>query len=1540
MTDDSPGTVGINLVPQLKGKNIDLCIICQHKKDSKGESKLTSTENGRTILIDASRFFEDGIIQDLDEASLKIIQYHLHSCFSSYRKKWERAKKRSLDHEPSDPSPSTTSYINHTNRPKRSKLLSTQPSPNEKTCIICYHIKCHGDSKRYRVSERDCANNLLKATAFYKDIVQTRIVFLETIEDVFAADIMYHKGCLRKYLKGFQRDVDALMSSNFENDINPDAITVCHRIFNELDIKSQGYSLSDVRDEINKQIPCAAISNRSLKNMLIDYFGETICFTYPKEINKSQMFYSVSIKSEDVAETLRRVDVVEMCAEKLQKECKLYDFELSGSFNSAEDADLSYNKYTNNRPPTWERFFNAMFPYRPNSVPLHRKCDTIFQIFHYMLHNGNVRTPFHISCAELIHDTCRSKILLQIFNKLGLSISYHDLLEIDIGLAQRIIDAAGPHRTPVSSDIESSVLIHGAMDNFDHDERTLSGKGGSHDTILMLFQNNPMNTGKPFNKMSKKPESMKGGKRSLETILTCQKLLKRGNFIKGNIPKSFIPSKKLCFSSINKKAIMEHKLWVLIRNFQPGYENIPSFPAVKSLLNQNSNILTRCAFTPIIPHPATEADTIFTTMVNFQDVLNQKKLKAGPLWSDEGVYRIAKEIQLSDPDKFNNIFLGIGGFHLEKVVIGCLGSYLEKSGIKEVFVEQEVFGPGVVNSVMNGGHYVRGKRGMSLLAESMERLQFQAFMQQCDNRTLENLKYEVGLLQTLMESPKKNEKDIRSHWNVCLTELDLIEQDLNKFVKAGSESSPLFSYWSKFISELVPVLRDLTRSFRDSDWILHLSAVHRAIPLCFAFDRINYKRWLPVYYEDCLTLPTKFPDIYSEFVKGNFVVMHSMKKSSALPMDQALEKEYNKPAKSQSGIIGFTRRKEAVCKWNLIKHEKAKYRGFLYAACQMDDEDEYSLHHEYASSTTLIDQQNNSLLIEYILQRTNPFERAEGSTELINIATGTKVEVEEVDFLLNCVSLGESARDEFYESRFEKKTASLFDKITKTKKTKQKSKKKQVIYDVAKETVNFLRTIDYSRLRNFDLKLLLTYEITPTSFYLMKDGFIRKSNKSELTNELKKQIPKKEILKSLPSTENQRAIVIDFMAYARKVPVIKQKLKTYRDFMTHIWNSFQSISATCTRIDIIFDLYHDQSIKASERKRRAKNDGIVTFITNLNQPLPIEMDKFWGISKNKVALQQIFIQFITEEICNNNFEKELFLGGSHKQGHMKCYSVLNGVFQEQRLLECYHEEADDRIFFHVNNAVKVGNFGSVAIASPDTDVFINATYHFKNLGLQELWVVSGRSDSRSAIPIHNLVSSMDPDFVQVLPAIHSLTGCDTTSKFSTKTKAVKMGLKKGFDLLNSFGRETINDNIIADAEAFLLSCITTHDVNSFDELRHIVYHEKHSKFDIEKFPPTSATVEQHIRRAFLQCYMWTHAPYNEQIVINQENYGYVFDEDNDIIPLLTNDLISPEDFPLPCNCLKCSKGTVCPCRIKGIMCCFYCKCNSGLSCKNPLNESK
>ena len=262
-----------------------------------------------------------------------------------------------------------------------------------------------------------------------------------------------------------------------------------------------------------------------------------------------------------------------------------------------------------------------------------------------------------------------------------------------------------------------------------------------------------------------------------------------------------------------------------------------------------------------------------------------------------------------------------------------------------------------------------------------------------------------------------------------------------------------------------------------------------------------------------MALPKKFPNMYAAFMNGDFVVRHSFRKGSAVPIDQALEKEYNKPAKSPSGIIGVTRRKEAVYKWNLIKHEKAKYRKFLYNTCLMNDDDEYSLHHQFSLSMTKANEKSVSLLMEYVLQRGNPFNTGKHK-DIINIATGTRVDEDETNFLLSRISLGETARDEFYESCLKEKSLKLFDTIPKTKK---KSKKATTLttYDVNKETVKFLRNIDYARLRKFDLRCLMKSEVAPISFYLMKDGCIRKPNKADLATEPKSLLTKK-IPTSLP----------------------------------------------------------------------------------------------------------------------------------------------------------------------------------------------------------------------------------------------------------------------------------------------------------------------------------------------------------------------------------------------------------------------------------------
>ena len=131
---------------------------------------------------------------------------------------------------------------------------------------------------------------------------------------------------------------------------------------------------------------------------------------------------------------------------------------------------------------------------------------------------------------------------------------------------------------------------------------------------------------------------------------------------------------------VERQAEQRFKSCLFARSLKVSKQNVPSFAVMNSLLFKGIHFLTKICFTPIIPYPATDYDTIFTCMRNFQDVLDQKSQKYGVLWCDEGVYRIAKELQLH-PETFANIFIGLGGFHMEKIVPNCLGKHLKDRNV-------------------------------------------------------------------------------------------------------------------------------------------------------------------------------------------------------------------------------------------------------------------------------------------------------------------------------------------------------------------------------------------------------------------------------------------------------------------------------------------------------------------------------------------------------------------------------------------------------------------------------------------------------------------------------------------------------------------------------------------------------------------------------------------------------------------------------------------------------------------------------------------
>ena len=55
------------------------------------------------------------------------------------------------------------------------------------------------------------------------------------------------------------------------------------------------------------------------------------------------------------------------------------------------------------------------------------------------------------------------------------------------------------------------------------------------------------------------------------------------------------------------------------------------------------------------------------------------------------------------------------------------------------------------------------------------------------------------------------------------------------------------------------------------------------------YDHTNYAKWGPVYLAEMKNLESIAPEVYAEFMNGNFVVKRSKRRFNQVPVDQATE---------------------------------------------------------------------------------------------------------------------------------------------------------------------------------------------------------------------------------------------------------------------------------------------------------------------------------------------------------------------------------------------------------------------------------------------------------------------------------------------------------------------------------------------------------------------------------------------------------------------------------------------------------------------------
>ena len=421
-------------------KPIDLnkCILCQKRKQSE---YLSSGEIGRGNIVSLAKQTECNDagatrVLQLTVQEQSAMKYHASSCYRQFQ--FDCAKISSTNHPAlEEPEPPQQGPVNEASE-HRSKRFKPNTSTN--VCIFCgmdrKTVKRKTIHTLYRICEKQMAQKLLNAAKLFNDRVYTTTAAMSSIGDVFSADILYHDHCRKVYFNSYHTKIEEIMQNlTIEDSITASDDSLKARFLAlGLDFSRSAYSLTTIRDMLNEG-SATIVSNRSVKQLIIELYRDTVCFTYPNNKRMSQMVLSTSSSREALVESLR-VSPIQKCATELSQELKQYNFGLQKSFCEPHDLQLSIDTFIRNQPPKWEEFCSYLFKRKTTSM---LRTDVVFQILHYILTDGKEPTPFHVMVAQAVHALTRSKELVTALNQHGICISYNMVKRIDVDLAEQII---------------------------------------------------------------------------------------------------------------------------------------------------------------------------------------------------------------------------------------------------------------------------------------------------------------------------------------------------------------------------------------------------------------------------------------------------------------------------------------------------------------------------------------------------------------------------------------------------------------------------------------------------------------------------------------------------------------------------------------------------------------------------------------------------------------------------------------------------------------------------------------------------------------------------------------------------------------------------------------------------------------------------------------------------------------------------------------------------------------------------------------------
>ena len=228
-------------------------------------------------------------------------------------------------------------------------------------------------------------------------------------------------------------------------------------------------------------------------------------------------------------------------------------------------------------------------------------------------------------------------------------------------------------------------------------------------------------------------------------------------------------------------------------------------------------------------------------------------------------------------------------------------------------------------------------------------------------------------------------------------------------------------FWIQHLDRLWLVL-DLIKALKENDFNLYKKTLKSMIPVFFIMNHQNYARYLTAYVASLDHIDNSHPEASRHRKNCALSVTRSLYAASGTAVDQTIEQTINKHAKSEGGVIGFSRNLQAYDRWVLTRHERTLYAAAAFGVAGMSD-DGYDRRKDLRKNDIHKGLMQVEKTIETICNFTNPFEFGENNS-LVCLSSGMRVPQETAETMVKLDKLGSTQYEECIKQRLnEKKTA-------------------------------------------------------------------------------------------------------------------------------------------------------------------------------------------------------------------------------------------------------------------------------------------------------------------------------------------------------------------------------------------------------------------------------------------------------------------------------------------------------------------------------------